>query len=219
MEREFWIERWQNDEIGWHQSGVNPLLERYWPLLNLPEDCAVFVPLCGKSLDMRWLESLGHHVFGVELAEKAVREFYAERSEKAEQDALENMPRYRGLQSTIYCTDYLNLTALHLPRVRGVYDRGALVALPPPLRARYADHLQRIIPDLCSILLIVLEYDQSKLAGPPFAVDEAEIRELFEGRCVVSTLLSQEASDLPPKFAAAGIPAAVERVYKIVKER
>jgi len=55
MEKEFWLERWERAEIGFHQDDINPWLARYWPRLAAPPGSKVFVPLCGKSLDMAWL--------------------------------------------------------------------------------------------------------------------------------------------------------------------
>ena len=76
MEREFWLERWRSDEIGFHQSEFNARLMHYWPALALPKDTRVFVPLCGKSRDMLWLANAGHRVIGVELAATAVQTFF-----------------------------------------------------------------------------------------------------------------------------------------------
>ena len=69
MRSEFWLERWRNGQTGWHQPQVNRWLAKHWPALGLASECPVFVPLCGKSLDMAWLRALGHRVIGVELAE------------------------------------------------------------------------------------------------------------------------------------------------------
>ena len=44
MKKEFWLERWQRAEIGFHQDEVNPHLPRYWPELK-QQSCRVFVPL------------------------------------------------------------------------------------------------------------------------------------------------------------------------------
>ncbi len=217
MEREFWLEKWDADDIGFHRDAVNPLLEKYWPTLGVPVEAGVFVPLCGKSLDMRWLEALGHHVFGVELSEKAVQAYFAEAGESPEISRFGNVVKFECGQSTLYCTDFIELSILDIKTARGVYDRGALVALPTERRERYADHIQRILPDGTVTLLLTLEYDQAVVAGPPFSVTEQEVRRLYGERCTVDVLGAHEPADLPPKFAAAGLTKAIERVYKIVK--
>lgn len=218
MDREFWLERWDSNQIGFHQPAANPLLARHWPLLGVPEAKSVFVPLCGKSLDMRWLASCGHHVFGVEWSASAIESYYEEGNEVPDREGDFYLDRYHSESTTIYCGDFINLATLDIWGTGAVYDRGALVALPPALRARYADHLQRIVPEHAKMLLITLEYDQSKVAGPPFSVTAQEVEQLYAERCTITLLEETTTSLLPPKFSAAGIDAAKECVYKIVKE-
>jgi thiopurine S-methyltransferase len=218
VHREFWLARWTNQEIGFHQPDVNPWLQRCWPRLEVPRERAVFVPLCGKSRDMAWLAQQGHPVVGVELAEAAVRAFYDESGCPYRVERQRHLQRYHGGGVAIFCGDFMDLTALHLRGVAGVYDRAALVALPPKMRAHYADHLQRIVPDNCRMLLLTLEYDQSRVPGPPHSVTEAEVRRLFGARCVVERLCCSTTTRLPPKFAEAGVTEAVEVVYRLVKQ-
>ena len=220
MRAEFWLERWRTGATGWHQAAVNPLLIKHWPALNLSSRCSVFVPLCGKSLDMRWLREAGHSLFGVELAEAAVRAFFEEASIPFER--VENpgeLPRFSGGGYHIYCGDYLEISAPQLHVAKGTYDRGALIALPPKQRMIYADHVQRVIPRGGRILLLTLEYDQAKADGPPFSVEAGEVQALYGARCRVEPLERLQTDDLPPHFKEAGMATLTERVYRIVKER
>lgn len=217
MDVQFWLARWANQEIGFHQPQVNRLLEKCWPELGLPGDAAVFVPLCGKSLDLGWLAGQGHRVLGVELAENAVRAFYEEANQPFRVERLRHLLQYTGGRVTIFCGDFMELTALHLPEVAAVYDRGALVALPPRMRAYYADHLQRIVPEGCQILLLTLEYDQARVAGPPHSVEQAEVERLFSDRCRLERLCAATTDWLPPKFTEAGLEEVVETAYRLVK--
>ena len=52
MKHDFWHERWLRDEIGFHQQAFNTHLQEFWRSLGLPSDAGVFVPLCGKTLDL-----------------------------------------------------------------------------------------------------------------------------------------------------------------------
>jgi thiopurine S-methyltransferase len=218
VEREFWLERWRANEIGFHRTDFNPLLVEYWEGLGITRSSSVFVPMCGKSLDMRYLESLGHHVYGVELAEEAVLAYFEEGSEEAERKPGHYLVRYDGARSTIYCGDFFDLATTDIIGTRAVYDRGSLIALPPLAREKYADHLQRIIPEHAHVLLLTLEYDQDKVAGPPFSVTEAEVSRLFSDRCRFECIGSIQTSELPPKFEAAGVESVREAVYHLVKE-
>lgn len=217
MEREFWLDRWQNQEIGFHQPTVNPWLQKCWPELELPAGAGVFVPLCGKSLDLCWLAEQGHQVFGVELAESAVRAFFEEAGRSCQVERLRHLLCFQGGPVTIYCGDVMDLTVLHLPGVQAVYDRGALVALPPRMRANYADHLLRIVPEGTRLLLLTLEYEQKRVPGPPHSVLEAEVRTLFEPRCEIDSACRSTTRQLPPKFAEAGVEEVSEVIYRITK--
>ncbi len=78
MDASFWHNRWQTNQTGWHERAVNPLLITHFPSLNVPPGGRVFVPLCGKSLDLGWLLSRGYAVAGAELSELAVTQLFAE---------------------------------------------------------------------------------------------------------------------------------------------
>jgi len=218
MQREFWLARWGEQQIGFHQMDVNPWLRRCWHELALPPGSPVFVPLCGKSLDMVWLAEQGHPVVGVELAEEAVRAFFHERGRHCRAERERHLQRYAGGDFTLYCGDFMDLTTPHLQGVKAVYDRAALIALPPRMRGHYVDHLLRIIRERSRILLLTLEYDQSLVAGPPHCVEESEVRALYGPRCRIERLYSEPAGMLPPKFAEAGVEDAIEVVYRLTKE-
>ncbi|MGZ8252407.1 MAG: thiopurine S-methyltransferase, partial [Methylophilaceae bacterium] len=71
MEASFWHNKWQRGEIAFHQSDANPLLVAHFEALNLPKGSRVFLPLCGKTLDIAWLLAGGYRVVGAELSEIA----------------------------------------------------------------------------------------------------------------------------------------------------
>ncbi len=219
MDYDFWRDRWRSNEIGFHQPDYNPWLVKYWPGLGLADGARVFVPLCGKSLDMRWLVAQGHQVQGIELIEAAIEGFFAELGEPYERKWLDRFARYRGRNIELWCGDFFQLTAADLQAPAAVFDRAALVALPEKQRYHYADHLLRIIPDGAQILLLTLEYPQERVAGPPFSVSAEEVTIHFEERCAVERLQARPTDVLPPKFKARGVDEAVESVYRITKER
>jgi len=218
MQRDFWLERWRNNEIGFHLADVNPRLRQFWPELGLPDGAPVFVPLCGKSLDLHWLAAQGHRVVGVELVEAAVHAFFAEANASSRIERSARLPCHQSGDISIFCGDIMELTALELRDVAAVFDRAALIALPPRMRAHYVDHVLRIIPDATQVLLVTLEYDQALVSGPPHAVLEDEVRALYGARCTVEKLAVKPITAIPPSFAAAGVTEAVETVYRMVKQ-
>lgn len=179
MEPSFWHARWNSGRIGFHNEKHHPLLTAHWPALDVPRGSRVLVPLAGKSLDMWWLAVQGLEVVGVELSEVAARDFFAERniSPDVSQASADSPTVYRG-GVTIVVADLFDLTAEAVGKIDAVYDRAALIALPPEMRRRYVPHLQRLAPQ-APTLLVTVEYDQSLRGGPPFSVDHDEVRELY----------------------------------------
>ncbi|MDE2387962.1 MAG: thiopurine S-methyltransferase, partial [Betaproteobacteria bacterium] len=78
MQKEYWQERWNRNDTGFHQTEINPYLREFWQRLQLSPASTVLVPLCGKSLDMLWLRQQGHAVLGVELSTIAAQAFFTE---------------------------------------------------------------------------------------------------------------------------------------------
>ena len=55
MNPEYWLQRWQQGDIGFDQQEPNSNLVAFFPTLALNLGARVFVPLCGKSIDVQWL--------------------------------------------------------------------------------------------------------------------------------------------------------------------
>ena len=199
MEHSFWFEKWENNEIGFHQSDFNRLLIKYWSSLALEKGSTVFVPFCGKSKDMLWLNKQGHKILGSELSKTAVKSFFQENNLSAENDLENNLSAENDLNKSlsaendldknfsisknkdfqIMVGDYFLLTPNHTRQVKAVYDRASLIALPPQLRKQYVNHMKKLLGKDCIILLITLEYKHGLVKPPPFSVQEKEVYELY----------------------------------------
>ncbi|MDE2341913.1 MAG: thiopurine S-methyltransferase [Betaproteobacteria bacterium] len=211
MEKEFWLERWQRNEIGFHQGDINPHLRRYWPEVA-PASGRVFVPLCGKSRDLLWLRDQGHGVLGVELSALAAQAFF---EENGLAPARQSRPPFESFQAAgveILCGDFFDLQAAHLKDVTAVYDRAALVALPPALRARYAAHLGAILRPGTRLLLVTFDYEQDEMNGPPFSVPVAEVEALFGAHAAIRPLARIDALADNPRFRERGASRIEEHV-------
>lgn len=214
MDVAFWQTRWQRGETGFHKSRVNPLLSRWWPRLQLAPSARVWVPLCGKSLDMLWLREQGHQVQGVELARSALESFIEEQQLKLSWQQQAEFDAAVGEGFELLCGDFFNLAAQQLSEVSAVYDRAALIALPPEMRKSYVQHTRAILPPGWQMLLVTLDYPQEQRAGPPFSVPDQEVRALFSG-CRVELLDEQDVLAEHAVFASQGMQTLVERVYRI----
>jgi thiopurine S-methyltransferase len=219
MEIPFWHDRWKQNEIGFHQADFNSHLQEFWPSLGLKADSHVFVPLCGKSRDLLWLRAQGHPVLGVEVSPIAVRDFFKENGltpQVSRRDPFE-VREADGL--TILCGDFFALTPEWLADIQAVFDRASLIALPPDLRTRYAAHMARILPPNARILLVTMEYPAQGLQGPPFSVDEDEVRALYEKHFSVTSLLRKDILTDNPRFRERGVGALHEHVYRMERIR
>lgn len=179
MQPEFWHQRWSENQIGFHQAAPTPLLLKHWPSLGIAPGAQVFVPLAGKSLDMVWLASQGHRVLGVELSQLAVEQFLAEHDLRPDIHQTKYGRHYVANGIELICGDAFALDADALRDCAAVFDRAALIALPPELRLRYAHELYARLPTGCRGLLVTIEYPQEEREGPPFSVQEDEVHALF----------------------------------------
>jgi len=204
MDHSFWLERWRTKDIGFHQPTFDPAIDKYWSHVGAAPGSRVFVPLCGKSLDMVWLADHGYGVVGSELSEQAVDEFFAERGlvpdvRREGAFAVKSAGPYE-----IWCGDFFALPPSAVAGVGAVYDRAALVALPADMQHSYAEKLNALLP-AAPILLITIDYDQRQMPGPPFATPPKVIDELFSDRYRRVELVSKDVLGGNPRFMQRGL--------------
>ncbi|MGI9285486.1 MAG: thiopurine S-methyltransferase [Pseudomonadales bacterium] len=207
MEFDFWLNKWKRHEIGFHLDKVNPVLIDHIGRLPLPKDGRLFLPLCGKTLDIGWLLSQGYRVVGCELSELAVNELFGELEVQPDITELVDGLHYSTHNIDIFVYDIFKLSSDMLGRVDATYDRAALVALPMETRPRYATHLTALTASAPQ-LLITLVYDQNEMAGPPFSVIDEEVRTHYRDSYEPTLLAS---ADVPGGLK--GKCAALENVW------
>ncbi len=202
MDNQFWIDKWSRNDIGFHQKNAHPLLVKHLQSLNLPSHSRLFLPLCGKTLDIAWLLSQGYRVCGIELVEPAIEQLFSELKIKPQVKQTGKLKYYHAENIDIYVGDVFDLSSEILGAVDAVYDRAALVALPEELRNRYTAHLVGITHKAPQ-LLITFEYNQSETPGPPFAVSAAEVNRHYANHYQLKLLESVDvAGGLKGKYFA-----------------
>jgi thiopurine S-methyltransferase len=214
---EFWLDRWRNARIGFHQPAPDKHLKAYWPSLQLAPDCGVFVPLCGKSLDLLWLHSKGHAVSGVELSEIALESFCLENGIPARRRRLTDFDVFETERFALFRGDFLKLTPSLLGGLSAVYDRAALISWAPPLRSAYVNHVASLTPKGTQTLLISVEYREAQMNGPPFSLTRETIHELYAEQHSIELLGSHEILDLEPRLRARGLTELREIAYKLTR--
>jgi thiopurine S-methyltransferase len=216
MQHEFWLERWKQNQIGFHKQEVNPHLQHYWSRLSVNQGDRVLVPLCGKSNDMLWLLGMGYQVVGVELSPFAVESFFSDNDLKptVRRNGDFLVSEVDGLQ--IFCGDFFALRPADLGNINVVYDRASLVALPVDMRIQYVSILSTLLTTNTQILLITLAYPQHEMQGPPFSVQGEEVERLFSSWCDVELLASEGVLEQEMAFKKRGLTSMTEQAYLLV---
>lgn len=164
--------------LGFHQHDVHPFLSQYFEKMLVPEDKHVFVPLCGKTLDMSYLARF-MKVTGNELSAIACQDFFVENNLAFQQQTLGEYEHYTCQQLTLLQGDYFKLSADLIDNVDWIYDRAALIALPKAMQQQYVEHLKSFFSSKTRMFLVTVEFPQAQLSGPPFAVTETDVNSLF----------------------------------------
>lgn len=219
MNQEFWKKAWEDRNIGFHNDEFHPKLVQFFPHLELKKGDRVLVPLCGKSRDLLWLKNKGFKVFGVELSQIAVEEFFSETHIEFNKEKYKSYLKYTSLDEelTIYCGDFFQIEKSDVGDLDAIYDRASLIALNPELRKKYYEVAKNLLAANKQILLITLEYDQSLISGPPFCVEFKEVYDHIGEFFDFATLDEEETETKGRKFQDAGLKACQRKVYHLKK--
>ena len=228
MDQDFWLQRWQKGETGFHQEELNPYLGYFYgekgPALENRQALKVFVPLCGKSLDMLWLSQNGYEVLGIECSEIAVKDFFE--NHNLEYQIVVDKPFTRYISEAnaegqccieILLGDFFDLVPAHLEGVTDIYDRASMIALPKEMRQDYATKLTELQPAGVRALLITLTYPDGEMEGPPFSISEEEINEYYGDNFKIDKLLAKNILDDEPSFQKRGVSSLLESAYKLTR--
>jgi len=226
MEIDFWLERWDNNQTGFHQQQVNPYLTYFYgnkgPAVEQREKLKVFVPLSGKTKDMLWLSQNSYKVFAVECSDRAVKDFFEENALNYKHAEKDQHALYQSSDLPtiieIFQGDFFELQQQDLDDVTDIYDRASLVALPVEMRQQYAKKMAELQKPGTRTLLVTLTFDHAEMNGPPFSVTEEEVNDLYSENFSVQKLLYKNVIDEETGLKNRGLTALVETVYKLVRK-
>ena len=211
-----WESRWQEDRIGFHLKEVNPYLIKFSDQLLFQNPDRVFVPLCGKTLDLCWLTKKTKKVIGIELVKKPVQEFFAENNIAYLVQQEETFQKFTSKFIDIYLGDFFELKPEDTTPFKAIYDRASIIALEELDRRKYVNHLIPFLDPVGRILLITLEYNQNHMEGPPYSVPREEIESLFSPWA--SLKLLETCDVLDDRFRKKGLTQLLEHVFLIEKK-
>ncbi|MHB1949069.1 MAG: thiopurine S-methyltransferase [Gammaproteobacteria bacterium] len=214
MEKDFWLKKWRNRDIGFHQQDVNPNLITHLNKLNLHLGNHILVPLCGKSRDMLWLADKKYQVKGVELSPVACQDFFTELKIDAQITKEKAFTKSKHQNIELYCGDLFELKPEDVQPVHAVYDCKALIALPSDMRKKYVKHLIACLGTQIKILLVALE-TSSEGKGPPFSVTEEEVHALYGDHFSIQKVKHSPFVSVPERLLKKGFTDLIETVYLI----
>ncbi len=171
MEPEFWQEKWDAGQIGFHSDDVHTDLHDYVDAWLAGGPHQILVPLCGKSVDLAWLAAKGHEVIGIELAKKAVIALFNDAGLTPTWTDVPGAERAQAGNLTVYCGNLFDISPATIGPITRVWDRAAFIALHPSQRASYVARLRACLAPKGKLLMNVLNYDPAVMDGPPWAVD------------------------------------------------
>ena len=211
MDASFWHERWEKKETAFHEGHANALLVKHFSELSVPSGSRIFLPLCGKTLDLSWLLTQGYRVAGAELSQMAIEQLFMELNQEPSISTLGEIQRWSAKNIDIFVGDVFAVSRNMLGRVDAIYDRAALVAFPDVMRNRYTSHVIEITEEAPQ-LLICYEYDQRVMEGPPFSIGAEEVHRHYDGHYHVTRIAS-----VPVSGGLKGKCAAQESVWLLTK--
>jgi len=164
---------------------------------NDTDNLTILVPLCGKAVEISYFTTVlsSSKVVGVDGVQQAIDEFISENKsleiilKPAEDDTTTKFSRFVGKNIELLCGDFFDLVSDEIISTGGdkfdfIWDRASMVAIEPKLRESYVMQLSKLIRPGGSILLVAWDRrsgtEEAKSDGPPFSLNEAEVRTLFE---------------------------------------
>ncbi|MDH3343398.1 MAG: thiopurine S-methyltransferase [Gammaproteobacteria bacterium] len=228
MQQDFWLQRWQKGETGFHQEQLNPYLIYFYGDKAAPAEkqqgLKVFVPLCGKSVDMLWLAQNGYQVIGIECSDIAVQAFFDE--QKLDYQLIEGKPFNRYISDAregqarieILQGDFFDLDKSDLEGITDIYDRASMIALPEAMRKDYSSKMFALQNTGMRTLLITLTYPQAEMNGPPFSVSEDELNEYYGEVFKIDKLLGKDILADEPSFQQRGLTSLYEAAYQLTRK-
>ena len=210
-----WHSHWIRKTPGFHEGQVNAYLEQFLPLFELNSGDHIFMPLCGKAVDILWLSQQGYHVIGVELSEVAIQSFFEESDLEFVKVEQPNFVIYQAPNITLYQGDFMHIQAQHLTGCKLVYDRASIVAIESFNRKVYKRKMLEIIPVGTPMLMVTLDYDQNIMQGPPFSVPVSEITALYQPEYQLELLLTSEQIGERPRWRELGLESLLESALRL----
>jgi methyl halide transferase len=197
-----WHERWQQNNTAWDLQGPHPLTRELLELAATlsPNGLGVkwLIPGCGRAHDAKELLLAGvKNVTAKDLVPKAIDEA------RLVYGSLEGVTFESG--------DVTQVTKLEESTYDGIFDRAMLCALNGDLRQQYVIAMTSLLRPGGVFASIPFAQTGNPEAGPPFAISERELRDLFGRSFEVLMLEPRVSSACDQKILKEYVFIAVKR--------
>lgn len=149
----YWAARYREGEAGWDLGGPCPVLVALLDSRHAPPKGAVAFPGCGRGHDVAHWRGRGYDARGFD---------FAVRSEEPPIEAL----------------DVFELGARHPRTFDSIVEYTCYCAIDPARRAEYAASLRTALRPGGTLIALLFPVEV-RVGGPPFGIDEAEIRSVL----------------------------------------
>ena len=161
---------------------------------------------------MLWLAEQGHSVVGLEMVQQAVETFFIENNLKFDCVNSGKHRKYSSQPFTIFQGDVFDLAVKKI-QADAWYDRAALIAIDPSRREDYVNQIRQQTKQNAVGMLITFAYPQGQMQGPPFALQDDDVKRLFsdgfELECLENITLEDEKDR--------GLTQVTSSVFKITR--
>ncbi|XP_033749552.1 thiopurine S-methyltransferase-like [Pecten maximus] len=175
---------WAEDKVFIKEA--NECLLQYQDKLLGDGKRKVFIPLCGRAAELKYLAELGHEVVGLEFAEIAIHQFFETFGISYETKPMEEplgtlyTCTSDNMTIRIYCCDFFKFGPHVEGEFQAVWDAGSLYSLPMSQREDYTRVIKSILAPTSRTLVMadvpslsdeVTSSDLQRWYGERFAVE------------------------------------------------
>ena len=169
LNKTYWEERYQNNEIGWDTGTITTPLQEYIDQIE-NKNLKILIPGAGNGYEYEYLINKGFtNVFVIDIAKKPLENIKSRMANYDENQLIED--------------DFFN----HNQTYDIIMEQTFFCALQPSLRQQYAEKVHSLLNPNGKIVGLLFQFPLTKI-GPPFGGSIIEYQNLFSTKFEIKTL-------------------------------
>lgn len=167
--KEYWTDRYKTNETGWDLGAVSTPLKEYFDQIENKE-IRILIPGAGNAYEAEYLHQQGFkNVFLLDISAEPIYAFKKRVSDFPDEHCI--------------CEDFF----LHHGKYDLIVEQTFFCALHPSLRERYVLKIRDLLAPEGKLIGLLFKIPLNT-DGPPFGGNEAEYRNLFEGKLAIQKM-------------------------------